>query len=1183
MSFAQEVLLQLSNLSEKKKKNCEYYPNSVPSNLTMPRPKDAKIWNEDLIAALDARHQKSLREGKRDAHTWRVGMEKIQAVRRDIYQFRTGSIANLPTGLTKKVQRLCEDVIRGVTNVYPDGHVPTNGGGVGVGGSGGGIGRGLGGGFGAIDITGDLGFGGGGYAVNAYGDRVGGGCNPHAAAAAAAPAAAAASASNNPFANDHYMKSMKIRGGAYAILMAFHHSQTDVLRKAQICREGQQFCDDQMDSNYHAGRMYGAWKAIDTLKSHHLVTEQGFATHTPGRGFRDRPHEYTLTRDGKMFIEALLASRPEAAAAARQALGGGGAAASFGAAAFGGNASSPFRSPSGSRLTGTFNHVPQFAQGDIMNPGRSSSLADGDRAELENWVATAEVGDQKEFNVGKGRRKALHRICDKLQEDNPGLLLTHSSTGTARQRILAIQVVATPSASAATGRKRPLSPGMPSNFSGQSTASALSPAIKRSRELTPAQNAALAAMRRQEQAKEDEDFKKAIADSAKLAETPPRCKPFMSRECDDEIQELDADDDEEAMLRRAIKESLKESAKKPAATRQQRSSSTFSTGNAHSEKKPSAETYDVESSDSDSDDELLKGPPIFSPPHQPKENKSQKDSAGKDGSKIARKIDLSQSDDDTDEEKKGSDGDDCVIEIKDSQDEPIDLLDSQPQAHDQNSIDDSDDEDDVVIIHNDSSDDPAPVPSLTPNAFPIGEYSLTVMIDNRERNRNATPRTLRMELMRHLTSGALRDVWPNALPGMIPPAQVEEVGLEYGDFGYSLTHIASGESCRLGVSVERKRVNDLVQRSYDGDHLSQLFRMQQHCSLSILLVEYDIRMTRSVTAYNAQNREGFDPLDTTITCEDDVYRMFGRLILCSNSIKFIQTKDEQATLRAIGALGLMTASGPRSYTCKRSSPTSSGSGDGYAGTQALTDQLKQGGIPWRLAQRVARATGGSEQLEALYHSCCNEEAKSMLLSHVMSISDQGQADLQSSAAGWSDAIYRIVMASKSESRPSITNFTGESALLLHKDMIQDHGRYLSVLHGGCSPEEALDRTLSAPDTSVSPAREAARSVSIQLTKEQAAKYFPSGDSGAFYKLSVVSSTETGHFSVPTNMSPIVMRTVCGSLASKKLRIYELEGSELAELIQHACGEEKLTLLQLQRRLDVVLIFDANLRALLKAR
>ena len=1141
----------------------------------MPRPKDAKIWNEDLIAALEARYQKSLREGKRDAHTWRVGREKIESVRRDIYQFRTGSIVNLPTGLTKKVQRLCENVIRGVTNVYPDGHVPTNGG-RGGGGGGGGGGIDGGGGFGAIDMTGGgVGFGSGGYAgVNAYGDRIS--CGHISSTAPATPIAAAAasvSASNNPYTNDHYMRSMKIRGGAFAILMAFHHSQTDVLRKAQICQEAQRYCDDQMDSNYHAGRMYGAWKAIDTLKSHHLVTEQGFATHT-GRGFRDRPHEYTLTRDGKMFIEALMANRPEAAAAARQAVGGGGGGGGGGAAAAAAAAASPFGSPfrssSDNRLTGTLNPFQPFALGDVMTPGRSSSNADVDRAEFERWVASAKVGDHKDFKVGKERRKALHRLCDALQENNPGLLLTHSSTGTARQRILSIRVVAkssasAASASAATGRKRALSPDACSSFSkyGQSFASASSPATKRSRELTPAQNAALAAMRRQEQAKEDADLERAIAESAKMAATPPRCKSSELRELENEIQEIDGDDDEEAMLQRAIKESLQETAKKPPAGRLDRSPD-FSTHDDEEQKKPCVETYNVGFSDSgsDSDDELLRGPPIFSPSssRQHKEKHIRNDSSKMDGSKSesARKIDFSQNDDDSDEEKEGSDREDNIIEIKDSQDEPIDLLDSQPQDHNQSNkylSDDSDNNDDVVIVEDEFSNRPAPATSLAPNTSPMDGYSLTFMIDNRERNKNATPRTLRIELTRHLTSGPLKQVWPRGVPGTVPPAQVEEVGLDFGDFGYRLTRTtSSGESRqRIGVSVERKRVNDLVQRSYDGDHLTQLFRMQQYFSLPILLVEYDTRMASRLTAYNAQDQDTLDPFDSTITCEEDVYRMFGRVILCSNTIKFLQTKDEQASLRAIGALGLMAASAPRTYTCELCPSTSSGQCGRSVGIQALSDLLKQGGIPWRLGQRVARAIGGIEQLAALYQSCCTEEAKSKLLSHLMSIKDEYQEDLQSSPAGWSDAVFRIMMAHESAHGTGSTNLSGESALLLHKDLIKDHGTYLSIFHsqGGCSPQEALDRMLSTPVKSMSSARAAARSVMVQLTSEQAGRFFPSGDSGAFYKLSILPLTEAGPFP-----SPIIMRTVCESLASKKLRIYELEGSEIAELIRDTCDGQR---------------------------
>ena len=102
--------------------------------------------------------------------------------------------------------------------------------------------------------------------------------------------------------------------------MAFHHSQTDVLLKTQICAQAQKFCDEAMEANFMAGRPYGAWKSMSTLKTHQLVSEQGFRRCTT-RGWRDSKHQYTLTQKGKLFIEALLTMRPEAEAARRHSLG----------------------------------------------------------------------------------------------------------------------------------------------------------------------------------------------------------------------------------------------------------------------------------------------------------------------------------------------------------------------------------------------------------------------------------------------------------------------------------------------------------------------------------------------------------------------------------------------------------------------------------------------------------------------------------------------------------------------------------------------------------------------------------------------------------------------------------------------------------------------------------------------
>ena len=544
----------------------------------MAKPKDAKVWNEDLVAALEARYQQSLREGKRNAHTWQKGMGQIAAVRKDIYRYSSGRIANLPTDkLSKTVLRLCEDIIGGVKNVYPDGHVPSNGGG---GANGYSYGAGISAAAAASPVRSHGNVVGGIVCDNCGSTDVerhaeaqisvcnecgnvveestvgGGGFASFSPAAAAAASPAAPVRSDNPFTNDNYMKKLKIRGGAFAILMAFHHSQTDVLLKAQIIREGQKFCDEQMDANYMAGRPHGAWSGIKTLKDHNFVTEESNRQYTD-RGWRSSPSKYTLTRDGKMFIEALLANRPEAEVARRQAAGTGvGAGSVFGSPGMrvGGAGGNSYASPA----RHTLNHIPPGARiigpvgGDLtFSSDRSgtSRNVEKDRAELEQWMDTANVGESKLFDVGKDRRLKLHRLCDSLMEERPGLRLTHSSVGEGRSRALTIQLVQKP-------RKR-------SYARAQASASALSPEVKRSRTNTPNQNAALAAIKRQEQtemkrtvAKEEEDLEKALAESAKMA---AKATPARQLAGDSAVEIIDGDEDEEDILRRAIKESVRDS------------------------------------------------------------------------------------------------------------------------------------------------------------------------------------------------------------------------------------------------------------------------------------------------------------------------------------------------------------------------------------------------------------------------------------------------------------------------------------------------------------------------------------------------------------------------------------------------------------------------------------------------
>lgn len=1110
----------------------------------MPRAKDAKIWNEDLVQALDARHQKAHREGKRDVHLWRTGRDKILAVRKDIYQFRTGSIVNLPNDLSKRVQRLCEDVIRGVKSVYPDGHVPTN----------------------SNSAEGSTGI-----------------AQSHPATPILAPSINnTCSGTKNPFDNYNYMKNMKIRSGAFAILMAFRYSITEILTKRDICREAQKFCDNEMEANWHAGRPQGAWNGIKTLKNHKLVNEQGHASYTPN-GFRDRPHSYSLTRDGDLFIDALLANRPEALDAAIKAAGS--------------DPRRPFSRgigvPMGTSDISQRNGYVSLESTPLVSSNKSKNIYD-DKVELEEWIATASVGDRKEFKVGKDRRKKLHDLCDAMQKRQPGLRLTHGSSGISRSRTLSIQLVSKPNSShymtPASSINNPNSRSHLSSVNHQE-AKQLFPPSKLSQNAR--KMAGLAAIQRQEKTKEDIDLRAAIMESKKMSVSQSSKKLAMKgAKRQQHNRSTGGDEDEE--LREAIRASMLEIQTPPTVKR------------------------NIFAVDDSSDDDLP--PPIFSPsPIQKKRklnmNEEDKKPAAKNLSEVCfigsssgkvrygqrerltlplndtvgqkkpsakrqRKelravtseglkwtdtpgsIDLCESSDD----EKMHD----IIEISERIEEPIDLSNSQlSQDHidlsigrlsqDPNCVEVSsvhgDIDNDVVIVLDDATNQVEPISTLSELSVPEKQHPekdnrhlmLTVLIDNRERNRNATPRTLRTELTRHLKSGPLSNIWPAGLP----LAHVEESSLKWGDIQYMVQNGSNFDHStrRLGVSIERKRVNDLVQRSSDGDHLIQLFRMKQHCSLSLLLIENDTRTARNVTPYNAQHKEGFDPLDPTITCEDDIYRMFGRILLSSDCIKFIQTRDEQASLRAIGALGLMAIFAPPKFT--KELKAKENIGDTAKGTQALSDKLKQAGIPWRIAKRIAGVVGGPIELKALYESCCSEAAKSQLLSHIINTGDdEDQGGLKSSAIGWSDAVYRIISALPHSSSNNAMKLTGETALLLHKELIEDHGQYLSSLYQGCSPEEALEKVLDNPVSSSS-TRQAlvSRYLTIFLTSNQATKFFTPtrSDERTFYKLSIITDDISKRQS-----GAITMRAQSGSLVSKSLLVFEMDGSTIVDLVRDSC-------------------------------
>ena len=120
----------------------------------------------------------------------------------------------------------------------------------------------------------------------------------------------------NPVRDHPYLKRIKIRGGAFAILMAFHlcRGQRQSMTKDQIIRAAQPFCDEAMEGNFHAGRPIGAWKSHETLVKHGFVVVQKarVAYNERAGGLRAMgKSSYSLSHEGEHFIEALLQLHPD--------------------------------------------------------------------------------------------------------------------------------------------------------------------------------------------------------------------------------------------------------------------------------------------------------------------------------------------------------------------------------------------------------------------------------------------------------------------------------------------------------------------------------------------------------------------------------------------------------------------------------------------------------------------------------------------------------------------------------------------------------------------------------------------------------------------------------------------------------------------------------------------------------
>ena len=945
----------------------------------MPPAADRKVWNEDLVNACQSRYEMAVRSGDRRQFMWREGAEKIKAIRKDIYTFSTGRIANFPPqNLKKTVLNLCLDIINGKKEVVPRGY-----------------------------------------------------------------AEMMQRSQGNAYVEHPYLKQIKARGGAYAILMAFHHSATKTLSIDEICSKAQPYCDTEMRENFHAGRMHGAWKNNKTLRNHGLIVQTaGGAQYVNGVGFRGQKHYYTLTSDGEKFIEALLRKFPQGAASLH-------ANARPSTSTFG-SAKSPLRTP------------PHTTRPSSVKATHTNKLAEGDGEKLLDWILSgAQVDDTMSFKVGKARRKQLHDACDALEREFPGLHLNHSSTyetDTSNRRVLTVRVLQLPSSHGSElpgSAKRRLFGG---SFAAAPAASdtldlVTSPSpTKRPRSNLPAPVAAAqAALARQAmfESRMESERKDSAVDAdgdgyddaqLKLALELSRQKsPTVStRERQEPIESIlmgtgDFDEDmkvalmlsQETASKPTKSTELEELDQKPAAREDvdleedenlklamelsRQSAPNYSKTSPFLAQRPAGK-YNPEPYSSDSDDDLLSYTPTFGHSGQASTSTNavseKRDPPVKRslfGSKMEEEcIDLLSDDDESPPivaRKKAPT--DKMLPMKAK---TIGTRKRLPTAT-KEVIDiyaGSDEDDEVIELLDDSQDNIFPF-GVTSNRDPIqsalAHQQLTILIDDRERNRNVTPRHLRMELTRLVMDGDIKSIWPRVMP----TGHVEERALVLGDFAFDVEHCSQGRK-RISIAVERKRVSDLVQRSASGDHWRQFARMRDICTHSIFLIETDTRAAARFTAFGSQELEEWNPAGTLIDDERSIFLFFGRALLSSRSANFIQTRDEISSLRAVAALGVMAVASDklRRKAAKAATPTSNAD-------NRLVDRLTAGGIPWKLARMMGDSLGSIQHLEHLYADCASDECRSALLAPFITETEfEGK---EKAAAEWSSSICRVMHAS----------------------------------------------------------------------------------------------------------------------------------------------------------------------------
>ena len=246
--------------------------------------------------------------------------------------------------------------------------------------------------------------------------------------------------------------------------------------------------------------------------------------------------------------------------------------------------------------------------------------------------------------------------------------------------------------------------------------------------------------------------------------------------------------------------------------------------------------------------------------------------------------------------------------------------------------------------------------------------------------------------------------------------------------------------------------------------------------------------------------------------------------------RFIQTNDEQGSLRMIGVLGLMVITNERFLQVNQNAPKT----DTKAERLCIIKRLQSCGIPWALVTRITDEIRSVKQMDKRYSSIDDFSCRELMM--VPLISDLCDTDeLSSTASAWSKAIYCAWNSKLPDPTTAVKHFNELSPI------VEDHALLMEKLHNGLSTDLALDEVLASAQ--IKREKELHRIVCVDLPREFVDCFPSSTNATSVFRVIVVDR--------PQKILSIVMRTYAGPFYSPRLILFTLDGDDIVRRIQVA--------------------------------